>query len=216
MRAAVVTAIYDQYDSLKPVLPQEGVDVEWICVTDDPGLESDGWNVLYEPRPGVHPNRAAKRPKFFPWEYTGCDLSVWVDASFRIKSSHFVTESLSYAYPIAQFVHPWRDCLFDEAEAVLGLQKYSPAADVQKQAQEYRSREHPQHWGLWATGVIARRHVESVRAMGEIWMEEVNAHTFQDQISHPYAMRMAGLRPGPFPGTHFANDWLSLEASGRH
>lgn len=68
--AAVVTAVYDRYDTLKPALPQSGPKVDWVCVTDDPGLEADGWRIVVQPRPGVHPNRAAKHPKCEPWRYT--------------------------------------------------------------------------------------------------------------------------------------------------
>lgn len=207
--------MYGGYDTVKPALPQSAVDVEWICVTDDPDIEADGWTVVYEPQPGVHPNRAAKRPKFLPWEYTVADASVWIDASFRVASDRFVVDALSLADPIAQFVHPWRDCIYDEMTASIGLRKYF-GEPIEAQVEQYRSSGHPEHWGLWATGVIARRHTDRVRTLGLQWLSQVNAWSFQDQISHPRVLREAGLRPSPLPGTHFANPWLSYEASGQH
>lgn len=215
--AALITAIYGAYDALKPVLPQAGMDVEWILITDSTPCAEDaeGWTIVHDPHPGVHPNRAAKNAKFRPWEYTEAPASIWIDASFRVLSDRFAVEALAYAEPIAQFPHPWRDCLYNEAEASVGLPKYE-GEPIAKQADYYRAVGHPEHWGLWAAGVIGRRHTAEVRQLGAAWAHEVAVWSFQDQISQPYALREAGLRPNALPGTHFANDWLSYEGSGRH
>lgn len=216
---AILTAIYDGYDELKPVLPQAGVDVEWVCVTDGAPLSdaeaARGWSMMCEPRPGVHPNRAAKHPKYEPWRYTDAAASIWVDASFRVVSETFVVEALAYADPIAQFAHPWRDCLFAEAKESAGLAKYAGEPSLE-QAEHYRRLGHPQGWGLWATGVIARRHTDSVRDLGKLWLEETYRWSFQDQISQPYVLRETGLRPAALPGTHLATPWLAYEGSSRH
>ena len=219
---AIVSAIYDGYDLLKPVLPQAGVDVEWILVTDDEVLREEsralGWRVVFEPRPGVHPNRAAKHPKYEPWKYTDAPVSVWVDASFRVVSDRFAVEAtagLTDDEPIAQFQHPWRDCLFAEADASVGLAKYAGEPSLE-QAESYRAAGHPEGWGLWATGVIARRHTEAVRKLGWLWLAETYRWSFQDQISQPFALRETGLRPAAFPGTHLATPWLAYEGSARH
>ena len=76
---ALITAIYGAYDELKPLLPQTGVDVEWILVTDTPPPAelAEGWTIVHDPQPGVHPSRAAKNPKLFPWDYTAAPASVF-------------------------------------------------------------------------------------------------------------------------------------------
>ncbi|MEU9323203.1 glycosyltransferase domain-containing protein [Streptomyces canus] len=217
---AILSAIYDGYDELKPVLPQVGVEVEWIVVTDTPPPAelAVGWTIVHEPRPGVHPNRAAKHPKYEPWKYTDAPVSLWVDASFRVVSDRFAVEAtagLSDEGPIAQFVHPWRDCLFDEATASAQLRKYE-GEPVLKQADHYSALGHPEDWGLWATGVIARRHTEAVRELGARWLAETYEWSFQDQISQPFALRETGLRPTALPGNHLATPWLVYEGSARH
>lgn len=217
VKAALITAVYDSYDTLKPICPQEGVDVEWICVTDRVPEANDarGWTIVHDPRPGLHPNRAAKEPKLHPWKYTEADQSVWLDASFRVVSSTFVSEALSLADPIAQFVHPWRDCVYDEAAASHGLPKYD-GEDFSSQVLEYVGRGHPENWGLWATGVIARKHTDQTKKFGSMWDTEIRKYTFQDQVSEPVALRESGLRPTGFPGMHLVNGWLSYEGSERH
>lgn len=216
---AIITAITDGYDTLKPVLPQTGVDVEWICVTDgEPLPDADaaaGWTMICQPRHGRHANREAKRPKLRPWEYTSAPTSIWVDASFRVVSDRFAADVLAYADPIAQFAHPWRDCLYEEAAHSALLPKYV-GEPIIEQGAHYRVSGHPEHWGLWAAGVIARRHTREVRALGDAWGREINAWSFQDQISEPYALRAVGLRPASLPGSHMANGWLKYEGSGRH
>ncbi len=221
--AAVVSAIYGAYDTLKPVMPQTGLNVDWVLITDDPSFRSSvlGWRVVFLPRPGTHPNRAAKQPKLFPWEFTWAESSVWIDASFRVNSPDFVAGALactSEASPVAQFVHPWRDCVYSEADASREIPKYA-GEDFDFQVKHARETvQHPEHWGLWATGVIARRsHADNrVRELSEEWQELIDWGTFQDQVSQPVALRGAGLRPASLPGTHFANPWLTYEGSEKH
>lgn len=216
---AIITAITDGYDTLKPVLPQAGLDVEWICVTDgEPLPDADvtaGWTMVCQPRHGRPANREAKRPKLRPWEYTAAPASIWVDASFRVVSDRFAADVLAYADPIAQFAHPWRDCLYEEAAHSALLPKYA-GEPIIEQGAHYRASGHPEHWGLWAAGVIARRHIREVRALGEAWANEIEAWSFQDQVSQPFALRAVGLRPASLPGSHMANGWLKYEGSGRH
>lgn len=216
MKTTIITGIYDSYDTLKPPLPQS-IDVEWICVTDVAEVRGNlnGWRIVYEPRPHLHPNRAAKTPKMLPWLYASTDTSIWIDASFRVTSPTFAEEVLKYADPIAQFKHPWRDCVFDEAYECYSIPKYNKEV-LASQVVHLIKNDHPRNWGLWATGVIARRHTPEVIQMGCDWLADVHKFSFQDQVSHPDVCRRNGLRPIDLPGTHFSNPWLAYEGSGRH
>lgn len=216
---AVITSIYDNYEILKSVLPQFGVETEWICVTD--GLSpqnvenSEGWQIITEPRPNLHPNRAAKIAKCAPWNYTTAPCSIWIDGSYRVTSPLFAVEALRFAKPIGQFVHPWRSCIYTEADHSRTLLKYREE-EILKQIREYHVIGHPDDWGLWATGVIARKHTEDVKIMGLQWLSEIDRWTFQDQLSEPVVLRMCDLRPAPLPGNHISNPWLRYEGSARH
>ena len=212
---AVITAIYDGFDTLKPALPQDGMDVDWVLVTDNPPANPLGWRVVHDPQPGVAPSRAAKNAKFRPWEYTSAAVSVYLDASFRITSHWLAADGLALADPIAQFPHPWRDCIYDEADASMPLPKYA-GQPVTEQAACYRVAGHPPHWGLWASGVIARRHTPEIMALGAAWTRETDMWTLQCQISEPYILRNLGLRPVTLLGDHFTNPWLAYEGSARH
>lgn len=216
MTAAILTSIYASFDELKE-LPTQDVPIEAICVTDNPHLRSDTWNVVYEPRPNVHPCLAAKWPKMLPWAYTDADSSIWIDASIRVTSPSLVKDLLELADPICQFEHQWRDCVYDEAEASLALAKYA-AEPLDEQIKRYREWGHPEHWGLWPTGIMGRHHTDLIKRFGLAWLSEVNAWSYQDQVSQPVLLRAAGLRPNVIPGLYWAgqNPWLRYEGSARH
>lgn len=216
-KIAILTAIYDDYDTLKPTIEQS-VEVEWICVTDNPKLyDPHGkWDIVYEPRSHLHPNRAAKTPKCLPWLYTDAQQSIWIDASFQVKNRFFAEDAMSMANPIAQFNHPWRQCAYAEAEECIAIPKYEPSV-LKEQMWDLRNVQgHPHNWGLWATGVMARKHTDEVVSAGFDWLEKIYRFTYQDQVSYPDVLRRHGLRPMNFPGTHFDNQWVEYQGSGRH
>jgi hypothetical protein len=215
--AAILTAVYGQYDAVKAACPQQGLDAEWVLVTDDPTIPDGhlGWRVVLQPRSGIPPVRAAKHPKLRPWEYTSAPASVWVDGSVTVTSPSFAADALALADPIAQFAHPDRDCIYDEAAVSATIPRYA-SEPVLAQAEHYRHRGHPEHWGLWAATVIARRHTPPVLRLGTWWTFEVGSWSFQDQISQPFVLRQLSLRPAVLPGHYRANQWLAVSGSGKH
>ena len=206
---AIISSIYGKYDTLNPIFPQKGLSVEWILVTDNSPKDDLGWRVVKEDRPEVHPNRAAKRAKLLPWMYTEAYSSIWIDGSFKVISPTFAREAIGYAKPIAQFKHPWRDCLYQEARCTVAINRYAPQQHlIKEQADFYKTSGHPEHWGLWATGIIARYHTPSVRALGYSWMQDIERYSFQDQVSQAYSLRLAGLCPEAFPADYFSSPWI--------
>lgn len=215
MKVALITAIYDGYDTLKPLVPQD-VDVETICVTDDPNLRSEQWAIVCEPRPGVHPNLAAKRPKMLPWAYTDAEIIIWVDASIMVTSPGLARAMGDYL-PLGQFAHPDRDCIYDEVAHSIPMPKYA-GLPLRAQAEFYRAARHPDRWGLWATGLIARWRTPEIEAFGAAWLAECERWGFQDQVSEPPMLRAHGLAPVTIPGFVRAqqNPWVGYAASARH
>jgi Protein of unknown function (DUF616) len=206
----VLTAIYGDYDHLDEPIAQT-VACEFVCVTDNPLLRSSTWDVIHDPMPGVPPRMAAKHPKMRPDRYTAAPASVWVDASVLIRSATFAADMLDILArsDLAQFVHPDRDCIYTEATASLPLTKYR-GEPVVKQVDHYRADGHPEHWGLWAAGIIARRHNLAMRLLGDAWLAEIEQWSVQDQLSEPVVLRRCGQRPDPLPGSLHANPWLRL------
>jgi len=207
--AVVYTAMYGDYDTLKPQ-PVQDVPCDFICFTDKKDLAdpSGCWHIILAPQPPVHPRMQAKYFKLmshrvFPdgqlaprYDWPGrrktYDFVVWTDASIRIFSSAFVREICGdvgenkWAMP----PHPQRDCIYREASYSTHLAKYKDQP-LEEQAASYRAAGHPEHWGLWACGLIARsgQLPEKVKALGEAWWEENLRWSYQDQVSLPYLLR---------------------------
>jgi hypothetical protein len=214
MRVAVVTSIYGDYDDLKEQPLRQTVACEYVAVTDRP-VDSETWHVVVEPRSHTHPRLAAKFAKCLPWRYTpDADVTIWVDGSATIISREFVEmccDSLGGA-SLAQWEHPDRRCIYEEAEVSRVYGKYADQ-NVAGQAQHYRQKGHPAGWGLWATGCIVRRRHTDHTTMGLSWLAEQLRWTYQDQLSEAPVLRAVELRPAPLPEGLWANQWLSF---GRH
>lgn len=213
MTVALITAVFDNYDVLKN-FPIQPLDHEAICIADNPDLASESWEVRYEPRPGVHPNRAAKRPKMCPWCYTDAETVIWIDASFEILQYDFIERMLNYL-PLGQFLHPDRSCIYSEGIYSQGLGKYA-SEPLEEQMADYRERGHPQNWGLWCTGLVIRRRTSEIEAFGEAWLAENERWSFQDQVSEAVVLREHQLQPVTIPGSYHQNPWVRYAGSSRH
>jgi hypothetical protein len=207
----IISSCYGGYDTIKEQPLKQTVACRYVMVADQP-YESDTWEVVVEKRPHLHPRMAAKVPKCLPWLYTaGSDVSIWIDASSMIISREFVAMCLDAMgdESIAQWVHPERDCIYDEAEVSLPYTKYQ-GQPVIEQTRAYRANGHPAHWGLWATGCIARRHDTETQVLGQSWLNQQARWSYQDQLSEPPLLRAMGLKPGQLQGWLWSNEWLSF------
>lgn len=211
MKVAVITSIYGDYDDLLEP-PAQSIPTEFICVTDHP-RESESWQIIVQ-KSELHPRLAAKRPKFMPDLYTDADICIWVDAAAKILTSTFAEDMIKELgdNDFAQFMHPARDCIYDEAEESKNLPKYRNQ-DIAGQIEGYRvADKFPEHWGLWATGVIVWRTVGGdidVRRFGREWFRECRDTSYQDQLSEPVLLRAFDLCPKTIeaPDGTAANLW---------
>lgn len=217
---AIITANYGDYDQVKTPVKQDGIDVEWVLVTDnlelfaeyDAGLQPYGderWRVVYRPSNEI-PMMAAKYPKTHPWEFTNAWASVWIDSSVQVTSRNFAAEAIHYTLndDVAQFKHA-RQCIYDEEAASAPMPKYA-GQPMHEQVDFYRSLGHPEQWGLWTCTVIARQHTSLVKELGRQWQREMETWSYQDQISYPFVCRHLGIQPAIFPGAVYRNDWLVI------
>ena len=195
---AVVSSVYGDYDKVVAPVPQS-IPCEFVLVTDRE-IKCDPWRVVVEPRPGLDSRMAAKVAKCRPDLYTRADITVWMDASMWINSPEFAAWASAFVEQgeIAQFKHPERQRLTDEAEVSTGLVKYH-GLPVREQVQHYLDGGYPDDWGLWATGLIVRRW-DLPTSFGDEWLREQLRWTYQDQLSQPPLLRRYGRRPVPLDG----------------
>ena len=216
----VVTACFSRnpaqpYDS--PKRPPDGVD-EAVCFTDDPAWFDAGW----QPPPHdrncliVHPRFRGKAPKAAPHLFFGDQDVLWIDSSMRWTGKS-LSSLFDCVHPggVGCFKHRFRDCVYEEAEASLapGFHRYT-REPIREQVAHYRTRGHPERFGLWELGTIVWRGAQ--RIIGERWLSEMLAWTSQDQLSFPIACRAHGLNPVTLRGDAVTNEWFHYETHNLH
>ncbi len=198
---ALLTSLYGELDELLDPPEVVGVD-DYILVTDrqrDVRL----WDQVIRPRRHMSNRLASKYPKCMPHRYTSCDVVIWVDASAIVRDdiAEWAVDHLGPTDALAQFVHPERDCVEDEARVSAGMRKYE-GLEVEKQAAHYIDNGLPRHWGLWATGLMVRRRHAWSELFGKEWFAEQVRWSYQDQVSQPWVLwRMGKTRPVGFNGS---------------
>jgi hypothetical protein len=211
MKVAVYTCVTNGYDSLlyHPNIPG----VSFICFTDKEPADARGWDIELLEDLGLSPRMAAKRPKIMApqRELADYDYTIWVDGNCQIVGEDAVEGILSYLdhEDFALHAHPGRDCIY-EAQASLNVPLKYDDQPVLTQAAHYRAEGHPEHWGLWACGSMARRRSGAMDDLMVDWMLENEEWTIQDQISLPFVLRKHGMRPASFPYGQNVNPLLRI------
>lgn len=229
MRAAIYTAIYGNYDPLRvhPELP--GVDFH--CFTDNAALLSrKDWIVHLVPS-DLPPRIAAKRPKILGPQMPpldAYDVTLWVDANFEFTSSAFVEEALSDLGPdgIALYRHPTSNCIYAEAISFLRSLPPEAALPLLRQAASYYAEGHPEKWGQWVCGAIARKRDHRLDAAMRDWWSAITSWRFdggalpfglpRDQIDLPPVLRKHDLRPREWPHAQPDSPWWQRRPHGMY
>lgn len=137
------------------------------------------------------------------------EVTVWIDGSMTLLVPDLMDRALAeLGDDDALFMrHPWRDCIFEEAESSALVHKYfgQPTA---AQVESYRAAGHPEHWGLVHSGLIVRRDTPAVRALDEAWWAEITRWTIQDQLSLPPLLRTMPLRWHYWPVDPITAGWV--------
>jgi hypothetical protein len=162
-------------------------DIDFICFTDDAELRSEFWQMRLLPRGLLDPVRRSKQIKALPHKYLpDYDWSLYIDNTVQLLLSAeeiFERYLAPAASPMVCFKHPWRDCIYDEAEAVIAA-GYDDAVRVRSQMDFYRSLGYPPANGLTKSTFLLRRHHDTtLHSVLERWHEQVLHHSLRDQLS---------------------------------
>lgn len=145
------------------------------------------------------------------------DRTLWVDGSHRFLPGFSFAEAISCAERtgIAAHSHP-RRCVFREARDSMEFRKYRDLSpSTVEQAEAYGREGHPEEWGLWACGSLARVRSAKLDAAMEDWWGECVKWTYQDQVSFPVVMRRHGITPATFPYPQYGSPWFSIAGHAR-
>jgi len=206
----LLTAVYGGYDTLQALPDGHGFDAA-VAVTDDPRLEADGWDVRHVAS-GDGFRLAGKAPKLTPFDFVDDDTVVWIDGSITICDvgfRRFVLDALE-GHELVALDHPDdRDCLYQEATFCQDWVQ-NVHMPLREQTAHYRAQGMPDHFGLWACGVLGWQRTAQSVAFGRAWLEENRRWSTRDQVSFPYLLWSMPLKFGVLPGNQLDNRYLSV------
>lgn len=214
----VYTAIFGDYDDLPTV---EAVDarIRYIAFTD---AKIDNvrapWEVRHVAPVFADPQRNARRVKLLPHLFLPRDttVSIWVDASLHLRDVN--VESIGRLLGEADITcvkHANRDCIYDEAEAVLQV-KYDSSGRVRRQLLQYAREGFPRQFGLHATMFLVRRHFsDACKRLDMNWWSVLCRYSKRDQLSFDYARWVnGGVKVRTLPFNHFSNPLFTFKLTG--
>lgn len=189
------TAIYGNYDTPKAILPIRNVDYVLFTAdetTADIGSRK-GWivKICKQENIGNHLIKAKKvKIKFWKFLSKQYEKALWIDGSIIIKSSRIIAYYLIDGnYPITCTTHPDRDCIYQEAEICLSIQRHKNLP-IKQQVDIYRKKCYPENNGLLASGVIEYdlKKLNILKPVLKKWWREILTKTYRDQIGLPYIL----------------------------
>lgn len=194
----VYTALFGETDPLHE--PACATTARFVCLTDQPGLLSERWEVFYLP-PQTAPTRASRLVKALSHRQFAADWSLWLDASFTLLVDPY---TLLHHGELVSFRHHVRNRIRDEGVAVVQA-GMADAETIARQLSTYHAAgfdtdARPQQQ-LSAMGAILRRHTPAVMAFNEAWAAELRQYSPRDQLSADYVAWRQGLSIAHWPGT---------------
>lgn len=203
-KVCIYTCITNGYDKLLD--PHETTDdVDYICFTDNMHIKSKVWSIKQIPEDllNLPPVLQQRILKICPHRYLqDYDASLWIDGNIQVckKLDQFFQEYDLSKCPLYVRMHPGRNCIYREADAVIRYGK-ADASEVEMQMEKYKKVGYPEHAGLAETCILLRAHNNRMcKLVCNAWAKEVLMHTHRDQLSFNYACWT----------NHFAYDMLNV------
>lgn len=199
-RACVYTCLFGGYEEILEQPQASSSSLDFICFTDDPGLESETWRVevVTGQIPG-DPQRSSRYPKVFPHEFLeGYGVSMYIDNAVLLRKppEETIAALLPRGEVMGVVAHSFRETLEDEFAEVVKL-GYDDPEVVMKQLEVYKEA----HLNVLAMkpligGVLIREHFDPrVIDTMTVWWEHLISYSRRDQLSFSVAIEESGLEP---------------------
>lgn len=139
-----------------------------------------------------NPHYSSRLYKILSHIYDPVEWSVYVDADIYLPdgmAERLIADVQASGKKIGVFRHPeGRDCIYQEAEAIIRLGKDTKER-VEAHLAFLRTSGYPEHAGLAACGILVRQHCPEIKQLNEQWWAEVCARSRRDQMSFNYVFR---------------------------
>jgi hypothetical protein len=221
--ACVYTALLGDYEGLneQPVAAQSAH--RFICLTDNPSLRSDSWEMrVVQPVLAADAVRSQRALKLCPHIHLpGFARSLYIDNSVILAQPPEALFALAEAAPDGLLMpsHSYRDTVLDEFLEVsrLGL---DDNGRIFEQLNHYlmHAPEVLQTKPLWAAIMVRDHGNPRLCAAMEIWAVHVMRYSRRDQLSLNMALHLAGIAATPLEIDNYRSafhSWPHIEARDR-
>ena len=197
-RLVIYTVMFGKYDVLcEPIFITEKCD--YYIITDQEVPMDSVWKKYplkrsYKDLLNKYGNlELARYFKTHPHElFKDYKYSMFIDANVQIVADMRPVFSKLGTNFIAIHLQPGRDCIYQEANAVIALNKGNKR-EVKRQIENYKNEKFPKHFGLFQTNIMIREHnTKQCIELMEKWWSEIKNHTKRDQLSFTYCLWKMG------------------------
>lgn len=199
-----------------PVGASTDLDLDFVCITDNPQLQSSVWRFMPISARHLPPEKLSRRPKALPHEYFPDEqFSLYVDntVSFKRLPQAFDLDT-HRPHLFRAFQHGTRHNPAEEAAAIAML-GYEDTDVICRQLDFYAAL-HPLNEITpltTATVLLRQHHAEPVRRFGTLWWESILAFSKRDQLSFDFACIEAACPLDHWPGATHDNPLLNWNGS---
>jgi asparagine synthase (glutamine-hydrolysing) len=199
-----------------PAGASSDLELDFVCLTDNPQLRSDVWRMQLLPTRHVPPEKLSRRPKALPHEYLpDAQHSLYIDNTVSFKRLPQAADlATTRPYLFRAFRHATRVNPQQEATAIAAL-GYDDVSVICNQLDFYATHRPLESITPLTTATVLLRshHDASVKRFGVTWWESILAFSKRDQLSFDFALLESGCEVEYFDGFTHANDFIEWRGS---
>ena len=196
-KLVVYTCIVGDYDIIREPL-YVNPKVDYIVVTDKEVSNSSLWKKIDISKiKGLTGMSNAAKNRYIKLHphliFPSYEASIYLDGNILIVADLMPMVNLLMNSSIGLHLHSGRDCVFNEAKAVIALGK-ARKHEVKQQMRQYKNEGFPKNFGLFENNVIIRKHLDKkcIEIM-QYWWRELRKYELRDQLCFTYVLWKLGL-----------------------
>ena len=197
----VYTVLSGAYEILNEQPAAARSNIPFICLTDNPHLRSDSWQIVQVPlRFAMDPIRSQRLLKIFPYDVAplqAYDASIYIDNTVCLhEPPEKLIETLVWSSGIGLPLHSYRETVHDEFIEVARL-GFDDQGRIFEQLNHYLANEPaPLDEKPFWTAILLRDHGNArVRGAMAAWRDHVMRYSRRDQLSANHAFAATGVQP---------------------
>lgn len=183
MNILIYSCVFGKYE-IPQKLNYRSRNSRHVMFTDNKDLKVSGWETIYI-EPKECPKKQSREIKINIHKFIDASIYVYLDPNYKITNDLFTFVKQYFKNGYTTIEHPTRKCIYDEANRVIELKKEDEPI-VDSQINKYRSEGMPNRAGLYMNGFFIRD--KSFNDICEQWYDEVELHSYRDQLSLPYVL----------------------------